>query len=727
MLNQLLVEQETAWRSGSPIPVEELLSRNGLGQDDLKLVLHLIQGEVLLRRRAGENSLHVIEEYVRRFPQFTQQIRELASNREFGRMHPLLSTAGLSLGTQDEVGPIQESQPPGAPGIPDYTLLRKIGEGEFGSVWLGRNRIDGSICAVKVLARRHAVEIEGIKAYRKCAAHHPNLVFIRHVGEADEKGMFFYVMTLADNAATADDLESIEKYMPMTLQAVLCERGALPACEVRDVLRQVLAGLEELHGRGVTHCDVKPDNIMRVGGNWQLGDVGLAVIINDGHSLRGTRGYWPPEQANSPQGDVYAVGLTAWVALTGNSAQEYTPADEPPVKGTPRQKATRRLLRVIETACAADLARRFATAKSMREAVQAIDSQTPTQRRKSLALAGVAVAVLLSLGGWGIKSTMNGTRVGNEKTPYEKKFEPDRLQQFTNRMITAIRNNDWQKALAEAEILEIECTRELGVNDERTVVIRELVTLARELVIHEPQEESAQLQSDISRTFSDEWRTIADEGDIDTAIRGLESALEVRMDFMRQFCPIQLGSRHLELSRWWFEWGIKKESQAESIQAAKQDGAAPERAEAVKRFRKAEEEANRAVETFRIRLAPTADLFQQAAVMLAAAQISQATEVKLRAAEPTIRDVLQCRIARQPPAPWAVAESRQQLVRCLITKAANPRLAPDEKTAREIRSEANEQFKSAETDILSRRGSQDERDQRAWGQLEAIRALMDVK
>jgi serine/threonine protein kinase len=212
--------------------------------------------------------------------------------------------------------------------------------------------------------------------------------------------LVYYVMTLADNAAAENDLNSLDKYQPMTLQSVLRVQGPLPADEVRSILKQVLGGLCELHNHGVSHGDVKPDNIMRIGGTWQLGDVGLASAVGENGGSRGTPAYWPPEETGGPAGDLYAWGLTAWVALTGRAPKDYHTPDNHSVESDSRDRVATELFRLVDRACHTDTARRFPNAQEMLAALRATEPRTGLSRRNAIVAGGSAAASIVGFGVW---------------------------------------------------------------------------------------------------------------------------------------------------------------------------------------------------------------------------------------------------------------------------------------------------------------------------------------
>ena len=93
------------------------------------------------------------------------------------------------------------------PYIPDYTLIRQIGKGSYGEVWLARNAT-GSYRAVKVVFRAtfeadkpYEREFNGIKEFEPISRSHPSQVDILHVGRNEKAGYFYYMMELADDVA----------------------------------------------------------------------------------------------------------------------------------------------------------------------------------------------------------------------------------------------------------------------------------------------------------------------------------------------------------------------------------------------------------------------------------------------------------------------------------------------------------------------------------------------
>lgn len=296
-----------------------------------------------------------------------------------------------------------DSKPPDLPGI---ELLRRIGSGGFGEVWLGRNRTTGLLRAVKLIARsrgggnaagRELVSLVLLEAHLQ--TRHPNLLTVHHVGESGS--WLFYLMDPADDQSGAP-ASADESYQPATLQALLA-RGPLSPDDCLRYGRQLLAGLSCLHTAGMVHRDVKPSNCLFVGGQLQLADFGLLTESSRPLSLVGTRSYMPPDGRMDFRADVYAAGLVLYEMYTG------LPADCFPELGARaaeivQDRCLASLNRLVLHACAGDAEKRFADARPMQAAVDAIRSgkaARPWGRRVSIAaLVGILGVAAASVVAW---------------------------------------------------------------------------------------------------------------------------------------------------------------------------------------------------------------------------------------------------------------------------------------------------------------------------------------
>ena len=160
------------------------------------------------------------------------------------------------------------------PVIPDHEILRKIGGGAYGEIWLGRG-VTGALRAIKVVwredfedARTFEREFEGILKFEPISRDHPGLVNILHVGRSlDGTSFYYYVMELGDDVRTGRDINPIE-YEPRTLRPDVRAANAtrLEVAVCIDVGMRLAEALDHLHSCGLAHRDVKPSNVIFVNG-----------------------------------------------------------------------------------------------------------------------------------------------------------------------------------------------------------------------------------------------------------------------------------------------------------------------------------------------------------------------------------------------------------------------------------------------------------------------------
>jgi serine/threonine protein kinase len=304
--------------------------------------------------------------------------------------------------SDSERGMSGDGRPPS--GIPDIELIRRIGEGGFGEVWLATNSTTGQLRAVKVIPLRPAGRTDPasreimslIRLEANLRIQHPNLLVIHHVGKTDEH--FFYFMDPADDVS-GKPASSDPGYEPATLRSRL-GRGSLPPEECWRYARQLLAGLACLHEAGMVHRDVKPANCLFVGGELKLGDFGL--LIEEGHQISrvGTQPYMPPDGQMGPRADVYAAGLVIYEMLAGQPVSRFPRlgARAPEIAKNPILRA---LNKIVLRASQPDPQHRFRDAREMLSALAASDPQGLARRRRTrrrivASMAGVAVASVLA-------------------------------------------------------------------------------------------------------------------------------------------------------------------------------------------------------------------------------------------------------------------------------------------------------------------------------------------
>src|SRR5436190_3922632 len=273
-----------------------------------------------------------------------------------------------------------------APQIPDFELLRCIGRGSYGEVWLARN-ILGTYRAVKIVERKafrdeEAFEIEfsGLQRFEPVSREHDGFVAILHVSRNRAGGYFYYVMELADNDSNAGWIEP-DAYVPKTLSNELVRCGRLSIEQSVQLGLSLSQALAALHQRGLVHRDVKPSNIIFVKGRAKLADIGLVAQTGEETRL-GTEGYMPPEGPGKPQADLYSLGMVLYEATTGADRLDY-PALPADFDTMVKREAFLKLNSIVLKAGDNDLRKRYQTATEISDDLTKLGFSTAVQTARS--------------------------------------------------------------------------------------------------------------------------------------------------------------------------------------------------------------------------------------------------------------------------------------------------------------------------------------------------------
>lgn len=208
-----------------------------------------------------------------------------------------------------------------------YQLVRQLGSGGMGEVYLAEHLLLRRPCVVKLIRpeRRDESTVQARferEVMTTATLRHWNTVAVFDYGHTDD-GTFYYVM----------------EYLPgLTLQEVVSRWGPMPPARVIHVLRQVCAALHEAHSIGLIHRDIKPSNIMicQLGGlhdvaklldfglvqTYSLADPHDGKLTREGYIV-GTPDFMSPEQAQDSdlldaRADLYSLGAVAYFLLTGH-------------------------------------------------------------------------------------------------------------------------------------------------------------------------------------------------------------------------------------------------------------------------------------------------------------------------------------------------------------------------------------------------------------------------
>ena len=293
------------------------------------------------------------------------------------------------------------------PLIPDHEVLRKIGGGAYGEVWLARG-VTGAMRAVKVVYREDFSdertferEFEGILRFEPISRNHQGFVNILHVGRSDDKAQFYYyVMELGDDAYEKGEINPVE-YEPRTLRTDMKQANGAPLAThfCIETGYRLAEALQELHECGLTHRDIKPSNIIFVDGKAKLADIGL-VAAKDQRTFVGTEGFVPPEGPGSEQADIYSLGKVLYEMATGMDRLQFPELPESG-PGDDARKKWIRLNRLICDICEPRISKRkIRTGRDLADALGRLKEGRKVAR-KMPAYVRVVLALLVVLAGIG--------------------------------------------------------------------------------------------------------------------------------------------------------------------------------------------------------------------------------------------------------------------------------------------------------------------------------------
>ena len=224
-----------------------------------------------------------------------------------------------SPGTSPEEGPVD---------VPAHRLLRAIGEGSYGRIWLAINSM-GTYRAVKVVNRSrfqedrpYEREYEGIKNFEPLSRAHEGFVDILQVERNDQAGYFYYVMELADDTVRGQAIEP-DTYVAATLSRKTAEHGRIPLKDCLAIGITLAGTLDFLHKHNLVHRDIKSENIVLINGRPKLADIGLVTDIRSDSTYVGTPGFIPPEGPGAPAADIYSLGKVLYEISTGLDRKQF--------------------------------------------------------------------------------------------------------------------------------------------------------------------------------------------------------------------------------------------------------------------------------------------------------------------------------------------------------------------------------------------------------------------
>jgi WD40 repeat protein len=294
----------------------------------------------------------------------------------------------------------RRSAPP--PHISDHKLIRRIGRGSYGEVWLARTMM-GTFRAVKIVYR-HAFEntrpfereLAGIRKFEPVSRSHDGFIDVLQAGQNTAEGYFYYVMELGDDQANGQQIQP-ESYRPKTLAKEIARQRMVPIVECRRIGLLLSEALEHLHKAGLVHRDIKPSNIIFVNGAPKLADIGLVTDIQEAASFVGTEEFIPPEGPGTAQADIYSLGKVLYEASTGKDRHDF-PALPAQLGDFTDSTPFLELNEVIVKACQNDRQKRYQSAEEIHADLVVLQSGKSVKRLRLLERRWAAVRRFGSLG-----------------------------------------------------------------------------------------------------------------------------------------------------------------------------------------------------------------------------------------------------------------------------------------------------------------------------------------
>ncbi len=279
-----------------------------------------------------------VSKHLESCPDCSQRVAVMSSDTVTGRLPdtpmqadlpvPVISSddglSTLKAGLRAPASPPAGTLPPGLADHPDYEIVRELGQGGMGTIYLVLNRLMGRYEVLKVVSshlvkRRGAVDRFLAEIRHAGRLHHPNIV-----------------TSYAASRLGATLLFAMEYVDGLDLAKLVEAKGPLPVASACNYIYQAALGLQHAHELSMVHRDIKPSNLMLMHQGSRavvkVLDFGLAKVRSEGASDRGltyegqmlgTPDFIAPEQIGDARqadirADIYSLGCTLYYLLTGH-------------------------------------------------------------------------------------------------------------------------------------------------------------------------------------------------------------------------------------------------------------------------------------------------------------------------------------------------------------------------------------------------------------------------
>ena len=233
-------------------------------------------------------------------------------------LHDVLSS-GLdsflnALNLKQAAALLEVAEPEDPPAVGRYEILRRLGSGATGVVYLARDPSLGRHVALKLLSPQLSHDVTGVRRFTDEARaasrlDNPHIAAVYEIGRSGDDRLFI-AMAYHEGETLRDRIA----------------RGALPVAEAVRIASDVADGLSAAHAQGIVHRDIKPENILLTARGACIVDFGIAKVAGEtltrtGAAL-GTAAYMSPEQTRGTgvdyRSDLWALGVVLYEMITGH-------------------------------------------------------------------------------------------------------------------------------------------------------------------------------------------------------------------------------------------------------------------------------------------------------------------------------------------------------------------------------------------------------------------------
>jgi|HubBroStandDraft_6_1064221.scaffolds.fasta_scaffold23799_3 serine/threonine protein kinase len=369
--------------------------------------------------------------------------------------------------------------------VPGYALIRSLGDGAYGSVWLAYEENTGKQVAIKFYTHHRGLDWSLLnREVEKLAVLYTSRNIVRLIDVGWNSEPPYYVMEYLAHGSLASFLAS----------------GPLPPHEAVRIAKSVLLALVHAHGSGILHCDLKPANVL-LDDDFEprLCDFGQSRLSNEQNPALGTVFYMAPEQADlhavpDARWDVYALGALLYHMLCGEPPYR-TKEVEDAIREAPnletkltvyrqrirtsskplglrsRAGIDRRLAEIVERCLQIDPEKRYPNAQAVLDTLVLRDR---SRARRPLITLGIVGPSLLLIGmAWMIVQLLDTTGTDATKLMTRRALESDIL---SARLVAQSLNRDLDERERELSDLAKRIGEEKWTEQLRTAIAKPAVT-----------------------------------------------------------------------------------------------------------------------------------------------------------------------------------------------------------------------------------------------------------